>query len=460
LRISVRLLVVAAAITSSARAQLKSSAQVVTAVSGGYTDNVLSVPPRDPNVPGSVGPQSDAFFQLRPGLIFTLAAPRTVQRLNCDFVADLYATHPNANSYSLRLEWLGYHQTSKVTELFVGASLTLGRTNTFNLGTDSANTPLSLTPAGGVTFLTAAVNESFAWDVTPQLRFLQTFRWSTYAPLDPKLTPLTFEVDMHLILERVFRRDALAVDLRNDHAHFHEVRDPTDPTRLISPTRDVLINSLVARWRHDYGHWWNTEIDAGVVEASLIASPTAVLVHPVALAAVRYLGDRGLAELSYQHNVLPNLIVGGTLLVDQVLLRGAVPFDRKRQVTLSSSVAYQYGRNIDFQSVNFPSTRAVFIADVTSATHAILVDVTITYMPRREIALFARYQLYDQIGQTNLASNLPSYVRNVIMIGVAGSYPGDPTAIVPSRPPLRVDRTDALTIPDTHTPEEPAPPAK
>ncbi|MFI5290971.1 MAG: hypothetical protein ACHQ17_15030, partial [Polyangia bacterium] len=407
---------------------------------GGWTDNVLNLPQAE----------SDFLFEVAPGLLLTAGSPRAVQSLGYDFTADLFVTHSEANSYTHQLTWRGFFLPSKVTQLFLSVAAQEGRLNTFNLQSGSALTPVTVIPAGGVTFFGLIAGEGLGWDITSHWRFDQSLTFNAFVPLDPRDQPNSLEVDQHLAASRSWRRDSLGLDYRLDVTEFTAVRGAvmradgtTDPNGVLSAESQIIINSPVVKWRHDFAHFWNVELDGGFVEASLAGGAQTVW-EPAALAAARWLHPNGSVELEYSHTVQPNPLIAETFGIDEVALRGSVPFGVKSHVGLSTSVAYQYAREIDFSTGGQLST-----------AHVILADATLGWNPIEAVQLFARYQYFNQIGFATDPAPQPSFSRNLVMIGVSGKWPGDSAIRVPSRAALRVDRADEVGIPSPHS----APPA-
>jgi len=441
------------------------SLQGIALASAGWTNNILSVPVPDANSPtGTVGPQADWFFELRPSVALTTGSPRAIQRLAYTFDATLYASHSEANSYQNRLDWAGFFLPSKTVEVLVAASLTEGRLNTFNLTQGSQGTMIAVLPPGGTTFIGATLLQSMQWEFEPKWHFVQSLGFNAYVPIDPRLSPNSFEVDTHWIVERAFRYDAAGLDLRMDYATYTEVRGPVlDPTcgtptgppscnaagfnsnGVVAPGSSQVIAGLVAKWRHDFGHFWNLELNLGglvVVPANGVGNPIA---QPSGLAAIRYLNPYAQIDLSYAHTVQPNTLVGQTFALDSVTLRGGVPFGQKSKVALSAAGGYQHGRVLDFSTGGALSTVDLIVA-----------DATLSWTPRRELSAYLRYQYFDQIGNPDDFAPQPSLSRQTVMLGVTGTWPGEAAAVVPTRQALRVDRSDAVGIPEPHS--EPQPP--
>jgi hypothetical protein len=434
---------IALAATLPAVAQAKASLQGQVALSGGWTDNVLSVPDFPP--PGQKPPESDFYFELRPSLILTAGVPRAVQRLAYVFTADLFATHSEADSYNHRLEWSGFFLPSKTTELTLTASFVEGRQNNFNLQTSSALVDVAALPPGGVTFIGVNAGEQLGAELTQVWRFNQSLAFNAYIPIDPTITPQTYSLDNHLGAERSWQRDALGADVRTNFIEFTQVPGVSTGAdgqivtgSLIYPERRVLIDAASARWRHDFGHWWNLELDGGVVESSL-TNGGSVHIDPLALLALRFLHVYGNAELSFRYDTLPNPQIAQVYSAANVSLRGAVPLGLKSHVTLATTVGYLNGRIIDFETNGTLGTTQVVVA-----------DTTLTWAPRPEIQIYLRYSFFDQFGNVNDPSPQQSFLRHNILLGLIATWPAQAAAIVPSRQALRVDRGDAVEIPELH----------
>jgi hypothetical protein len=447
-----RAVLLSAAILLSTEARAKTSLQAQLTASAGWSDNILSSPD---NAPGLPPPTADWLFEIRPGVLLATGSSRAVQTLGYTLTGTLFAKHSEADSYSQRLEWNGFFATSKTTELLLRAALSQGQLHTFNLSAASSDgTTIGVTiPGSQQEFFGATASENFAWDITPQWRFFQTLLFNSYFPWRPRIAPDSYEIDQHLIAERAWRHDAIGLDVRLDFTVFTQLGGPSTPSidpmtgmllasGQVSPERDVMINGAVAKWKHDFGNFWNIEGDLGFVETNLARNGRYNIWQPAALAAARYLHPSGSVELSYAHNVTPNAIIASVLTIDQAALRGTLPLGPadKTHLSLSATVAYQYSRALDFTT-----------GQQVSHTNVILADATLYWALRKEIAIFARYQFFDQIGSPTDFAPLPSFHKDVIMIGATGLWPGEAAAVVPTRQALRVDRGDAVAIPEPHS---------
>lgn len=432
------LLCVALLLPASARAS--DVLQLQLSAAAGWSDNILS----------SATPIADFYVQLRPAFILTSALPRFVSRLEYVFTGDIYVTHLDAFSYNNRLQWNSFVTTSKTTDLLLSVSFTQGRLNTIATGVGSALTPITPTVNNSQIFASVQATEQFHWDMSPHWRLTQTVALLGYWPINPRNSPDTYDLDQHLITERVWRRDGLALDIKIDFAVFTQlygyVPDMTGQPMpgVVQPERDVQVNGATLRWKHDFGHFWSTQLDLGFLESNLARGGGKTLWQPAALAAVRYLHPSGTAELVYSHAAAPNALVASVFVTDQALLRLALPLGAydKTHLAFSASGGYQYARGLDSNT-----------GGTVSYTHIALADATLSWAPRTEFSIYARYQFMDQIGNASGAdfAPLPSFHKNLVMIGAVGTWPGEAAAVVPTREALRVDRGDAVTIPEPHS---------
>ena len=101
-------------------------------VSGGWTSNAA----------GATGNNPDGLFLISPGVIFTSALPRVIQRLAYTFSTMLYIDHSELDNISNRLDWTAQFLPSPTTEVQLNVYVLQSQLNGF------ANTDLT---AGQVT---------------------------------------------------------------------------------------------------------------------------------------------------------------------------------------------------------------------------------------------------------------------------------------------------------------------
>jgi hypothetical protein len=411
-----------------------------------WTDNVMNAPLNPPKALMLRPPVADFFFELRPGAILTSSAPRFVSRLEYNFQADLFAHHSEGNSYSNTLGWQGFYLSSPRSELLFSVLGEQGRLNTFTLTQPSTGTPVTVVNAlaSSTNFASVSTSETllyrlpYAWEVS------QSLIGRAWFDLDrgQTLLPNTYEPVAQVGVTHRWKIDSLGLHLRLDFVYYDQVRDPKS-NEVVTPSLKQLLNQLALRYRRDWTRFWNTELDIGIVEANNIGSASLTIIQPAGLGALRYSHRRGSGELSYQHMAQPNPLAASTFAMDEVALRGTLPFPERTHLFISATAAYQHAREIDFAT-----GLTVSRADLA------VVDATLRWQPRPEIGLSARYSLFDQIGHPDDGALAQfSVKRQVVMLGIQVSYPAVAVARVPSREGQRVDREDMETIPEPHSSE-------
>jgi hypothetical protein len=405
-------------------------------VAGGWDDNPLAQPNSD---------GGDGFFQLRPSLILTAAGLRTVQRLTYALSANLFIR--NAQQLNSLLNSLSYQALFTPLprlSLILSAGVGEGQLGALSTAQASAVTAAQALPTGNRSFVSATADETLSWEFTARMRGLQTLTFNSFFPFGAPGLASTYSIDNILALERAFAEDIFVGSVRLNYIDFPAVHS-TGPPVIDVPERQQLLAAISGAWRHDFTYSWSGELDAGAVIA-MRPDGSGRVIEPTALAALRYLRKEGRVELSYARLVTANVYLSQTLVNDEVTLRGSVPFGSKDQVTIGASAAYHHGRVINVDTGVLGASVNMWFA-----------DATISYYPRREIELFARYQFTDEIGNPSDVTPLPTFKRHVALVGMTAIYPVDPVANVPTHHALRADRADAIEVPEAHSPLPAAP---
>lgn len=443
---AVAVVVAVALVAAPARVAAKVTIQGTGSVTAGWSDNILNAP--DEPTPLTPARESDFFFQLVPGAVFSSAAPRFMQRLAYTFTADLFVHHTEANSYSNSLEWAGDVAISKTTNIILTLQTQQGRLSTFNLNQASAGAGVAVLPQNAnINFFSQSAGDSLDWTPTAQWRLSQVLLFRAFIPTDRGVQPDSYDLGAELAADRLFRLDSLGLVLRATFVDYEPPRDPmTDVANGFSEQQ--VLTTLLARWRRDWSPFWSTEAALGAIAAvGHSGDPTVqgqVAWQPSALAAIRYSREVAVAELHYAHDATPNPLVGSTFSTDEASFQAGVPIVRAKMF-LSATAAYQFARLLPLVT-GTPGASA----------HVVLVDFTVGWQPRPELSLFARYSFYDQFGSPpvmNVPALLPDLTRSTVLIGASVIYPAVAAARVPSRLGSRVDRADQPSFPEAHTPQ-------
>ena len=391
------------------------------------TDNVSSSPD---NPPPTVPPrESDVYAILSPGIVLASLHPAEMHRLTYTYGASLYLLHSEASSFSNRLEYLGRFDTGQRTELTLGAHATQAHHNAENdVGAATATAVNAAFPGTGAFLLTGA-DELLDHSLSPEWRATQFADVTLQMPIRTGSgAPTTYEVGGGLGIDREWMADALGMEGSTRYALILNGRTLAGET---VDAQSQFINKLIGRWRHDYGEYFTSRFEAGVVQ---VARPGrgSQFWNPAGTAAVAYVREDGDVELWYSHDVRTSLFLGQTFLIDEVRLRGALPITEHDDVVISSSAGYQHNQVIDLDG-SLSATVQVFV-----------VDAAIAWLATDSLAFSLRYQHIDQ-ASTNDQPQLPlSFVRNNVMLGARYEFPPDKEMPRAYRAPRRVDRADEI----------------
>jgi hypothetical protein len=368
------------------------------------------------------------FLLLSPGVVVAATSKRSVQRVDYAYTYDLFFQSTNLSSSSNRLQYAGFFDLSPRLGLVVSA--TAVQSNFFSqilLAPPGAGAVNAL-PAGSGSFLTATADELLSYDVAEGWRAYEGASVGEQTPLFGSAAPATFAPGGRAGVERSFRLDAVGLEGKADYSVVDGTLSPAGVA--LGEQRQVIATGL-ASWRHDWGRLFTTRAAAGLLRVERTNTGRGFW-EPVGDAAITYSTDAGDATLAGGHVVTTNLLLGQTLLTDQIGLRGAVPLTKKGDVLVAASAGYQRGQILDED------------ANLAANVDAVLADVGIGWQVLPSILVGLRYQHIEQIADTR-APPLPlSFVQNSIMIGTTVRFPPERDMPRAYRAPQRVDRTDEI----------------
>lgn len=425
-------LVVVWAAASAGEARAESKVHATASVTAGLSTNPLGAP-RDPP-PGVDGPKTVAFVDLRPGLVGSFATPRTTSRIRIEQSTTMFAGHAEATAYTAGVDAATFVALSRRATIAARLAVAQGRANTLApLGT-AAQTRLGVGRSGAVTYLAPTAGFSWSLEATPTWRVGQSLEGGAFTPIAGSTGVSTGQVDLRSSIDRVFVRDAVGAEARVGFA--------ASDARLATGGElgAQAIAALVGRWRHDWGRRWSSQIDAGWVAADGLRGGSRAVSGPGGLAALRYTHEGGAADLSYTRTITPSLPIGQLLQGDAITAQGALPLDGASKLVMAASCGVQRNRVID-----------TVRGDLAGRIDVVLVDVALLYSPTAALALGARYQRFEQLGDVADArlGQLP-FSRDIVGLTVGVAWPPLPSLAAPIALPMRVDRADG---PRSSTPE-------
>ena len=400
--------------------------QAVGETSLGFTDNAQAAP--DEPEDGETTRARSVFLMLSPGAVLAYASPRLLQRVTYRFEYDLYFDAAVSSSSSNRIDYRGFFDVAPRVSLVLGASATQSdRFNSVAFGAPGASA-VGAVPTGTGSYLSATADEGMSFDLGPGWRAWQSVSGVVDTPLFDTVAPQTLGVSGRAGAEHAFRYDALGLEGRGDYAVIHD-SIASDGTPL-GEQRHLVAGGAVL-WRSDWGRDFTSSAEAGALRVQRLNTDRGFWT-PAGAAVLAYTTEEGDAQRSYAHTVTTNALLGQTLLVDEVRLRGALPLTEKGEVTLAGSLAYQRGKLID--------------EDATLATRVrvILGDVSIGWQATKLVELGARFEHVEQKSGANRPPLPVSFVQNNVLVGATVKFPPDRDMPRPYRAPRRVDRSDEI----------------
>ena len=214
-------------------------------------------------------------------------------------------------------------------------------------------------------------------------------------------------------------------------AEYSLIEDSLRPDGTPLGVQQQIVGTGVGLWRHDWGRDFTSRVEAGVLRVQRINTGRGFW-EPTGIASLAYVTELGDAELAYDHLVTTNPLLGQSLLVDEVRLRGAVPLTTKGEVLIAASSGYQRGRLLDEN------------AALAAHVDVILADVGVGWQVTDLLLLGLRYQHVEQISDIRVPPLPLSFVRNSVMLGATFRFPAEREMPRAYRAPRRVDRSDEI----------------
>lgn len=316
------------------------------------------------------------------------------------------------------------------------SNLLLSTPFTANAGTVPRGT---LLPSSSYRLLGGSVFQSLQHELSPVWMVTETAQIHTFTTLEPTPPLDTLADDLGVAFERVFATDAVGVGVGGGSIH---ARSPTPNGNI-----DLAFANAGPRWRRD----WSPTV------SSLIAPGVAVLFDPVvpypagtalilytpggAAAASpnaqasqqsRAIGlPQGSLELAASTGIVPSPLTGQLTRSHMLTLAATVPILLPARVLGRAAIGAMRAELLD------PASRTA-----TSAFRALSTSVDVSWQVSSLFQVFGSYQFIGQVGDTTTTGVSPSFLRDVIMVGIQLSTRPPGTDTVSTRLPQRVDQSD------------------
>jgi hypothetical protein len=425
-RVTVHALVLAGLACAPAQAFALSKLQGIARGTVGYTDNAQSAP--DDPTPGTPTKSAGVFMTLSPGIVFASATRSAVHRIGYTYTYDLYFDASEASTSSNQLEYRGFFDLSPRTSLVLGMNIIQSTQYAALTIASPVSARFGALPPGTSSFIAGTADEVLSYELSRGLRVYEGFSVTGVTPVFDTVAPRTFATGGRLGAERTFEVDAVGAEARLDYAI---VEGALLPDGSPAGTQPQAIAALLGSWRRDWGRYFSSRVEGGVLRFQRVDTGYGFWA-PAGRAALTYVTEKGDAELSYTHSVITNPLLGQTMSIDEVRLRGAVPLDKKAEVVLLGSVGYQRGRLIDDE------------ARRASRVDALIADVGAGWQTTDQLLLGLRVQHFRQMTDTEVPPLPLSFVRNAVMASATFQFPSDEDMPRAYRAPRRVDRSDEI----------------
>ena len=400
--------------------------QALGEASVGVSDNVTAAP--DDPLPNEASKIAGAFVVLRPGLVLGFASRRSLQQFTYTFDYDLFFARATSTSTANRLEYRGFFDISPSVNALIGAAATESDSYAALTLAPPASGLLPLLPAGRSRVLDLSADEGVSFDVSPGVRTFEAVGVRAGTPLFGGDVPKTLVPSAKLGAEYAWTADALGAEARGAYATvWNAVR--RDGSRL-RRARELTLGG-VATYRHDLGRFFTSGLEGGAFRVTRLESNESRW-YPTAAARLDYADINGSAELSYAHSLATSVLLGQTLLSDEVRLRGALPLDKSGEFSLAASSGYQRGRLLDED------------ARLATRLSVLMLDVTLGWQLQPWLMVGVRGQHLDQRSGARVSGLPGSFVQNTVLLGAALRFPPDREMAARYRAPQRVDRGDAV----------------
>lgn len=408
------------------------SVHVEGAAAVAWTDNAANRPEVG-DVAGETVPEPGFFTQLRPSLLFTYEAPRSVHVSAASVDVNLFQTQEPANTYNGSLVHNSLFSLSPVMEAGLGATLGFGRVD-----------PLILPEAGEIQgdarFRSGAINQSTRWQATRDWRFDQGFGLNLVRTEQGGGETLASSISMSLGADRAWTRTALGLSSSVNSVSIDQ--NGNDSTQIIT--------NLSANVRRDFGPTWSASAAAGVGFILVTDQPeppnaSSFAPTPTGSLTVNYVQPLGTvtaaASATVAHAITPNLLLGNVTNTSSATLNAGVPLpwiwrDQSPVLAIGGSVGVAHSRPT--LGDGDPNWNNFFANAVASWS----IDENLSMALRYQ---YTRIDVYGDVMETAVQPP-EDFFRHTILIEAIGRFPSRQAAQLPDRVPRRVDRSNEAPI--------------
>jgi hypothetical protein len=367
----------------------------------------------------------DYAIQGVPELSLVVLGKRSATRLTYTFAATAHSAI--AGDISNRVSLVSAYEVDARTKAIFLADAGISTISNALLLAPPTSVPPGAVPLTNTRIASGHAAEETETELSPGVRFSQNADFLWVRGLDPPETE-GYVASGIVTLERIYKRDALGVDLRGAYAG-----NKTPPI----PPQHYIPLGATPRWRHDISPSWSSVVAAGVVAIVSPDGGARSAAEPLLQVLVDYTSETTTVELAGLSGPQANPLTGQLLEASSATLRVSQPLSVRHQVLASASVGYAHGHILELR----PELPAQPDFDT------ILGDAGVVWSVNPRLDLFARWQLLDQMSPATRTDVIgPDSIRNAFIIGIQLATAPDPS-LIPTRFGQRVDDADAVAAP-------------
>ena len=394
---------------------------------GGWSDNLANAP--EVAQEGEILPQSGAYTQIQPSLLFTLESPRAVHVATAALDLARYQAGVVPSATNFTMAYRGLLATTPLSEVGIDSALVLGDAgNTLTSGARDAAI------AGASRFRSLTLGQSLRWQATRDWRLSQGASAAGVETDTGDGSNRSYNLGLQVGADRGWARTSLG--LRGGVSYIAGDDVTGGPQLAVSAAASV---------RRDIDPRWSASGSAGVTSLTGVDSDTTRFA-PTFDAGVTYLRPVGpviaTLGLSARKRIEPNLFLQTVTDTTGATLTGSIPLPWLRR---GPDPIVQVNGSLGFD-------RAAQIVGGAATWNVYSADAAVQWSFHETTSMALRYQYFDtdiiDLGDQAMMEDPPveDFYRHTILVQVSGRFPGRQAARLPDRTPLRVDRANEAPL--------------
>lgn len=409
------------------------------------TDNVFSVSGENGG-----NRESDIYGQIRPGLLFGYATPRSTYEGLLQGEILNYLLRDGEPTFTFRAATRAQWVTGKSSELSLTAGGSTGRLNAIGNRTSPDQTAIGVSLPGAVKILSGEVGQGFGYTFENTMRFSEQLSGQWMQTEDPNSGAETRAgtVALGLGLERSWESNSLGLAAGVGFTRLLQYQPPRDGIMEVGQLEYAFVPQATLTWRHDINQTWSGGITGGAGYVIPVGDDPYQIVEPkkvptftpLASGQLSYTDTWGFANLGLGRSLTPNLLIAQNTINDGITATVNVPL---------AFIDRAYGRPPQWvASGNAGFIRTSLIESRTGAEQGTFYvtrfDLGVSYSPRPNATFAARYALTVQTtgDEGSMQMAIGSFYVNTFTFTFGMRYP-DTNPVTGRRDrSVRADRSD------------------